>query len=53
MFQNWGEVPETMPAHDVTLTAVYEAQRFLLSFVVDGDTLMSDSVHYNDPVVVP
>jgi hypothetical protein len=53
VFQNWGEVPKTMPAHDVTLTAVYEGQRFLLSFVVDGDTLMSDSVPYNDPVVVP
>ena len=53
VFQNWGEVPETMPAHDVTLTAVYEGKRFLLSFVVDGDTLMADSVPYNDPVVVP
>ncbi len=35
-FSGWSEIPETMPAHDVTVTGSYTVNTYKLTYVVDG-----------------
>ena len=52
-FSGWGEVPETMPAEDVTVSGVFVANKYLVTFKVDGEVVASDSLEYNSAIVVP
>ena len=52
-FSGWSELPETMPAGDVTVTGSFTVNKYLLSFVLDGDTIAADSVAYGVTVTVP
>lgn len=45
-FAGWAEVPETMPAKDVTVTGSFTVNEYNLLFVVDGDTISSAQVAY-------
>lgn len=45
-FSGWSEIPEAMPAHDVSVTGTFTVNQYKLSFVVDGDTLSSAMVDY-------
>ena len=35
-FSGWSEIPETMPAHDVTITGTFSINKYKLTYVVDG-----------------
>ena len=50
-FNGWGEVDETVPAHDVTYEGSYSANSYLLTFVVDGEIVQSDSMAYGTTIV--
>ena len=52
-FNGWGEVDETVPARDVTYEGSYSANSYLLTFVVDGEIVQSDSVAYGTAIVLP
>ena len=52
-FSGWGEVPETMPAHDVTLNGAFTVNRYLVTFTVDGAVIASDSLEYGTAITVP
>ena len=45
-FGGWSELPETMPAKDITVIGEYMINRYRLSYVVDGDVYYTDSVAY-------
>ncbi len=51
-FVGWGEVPLTMPAEDVTLTAVYTANVYTLTYLLDGEVYAEVSIPYGE-VIVP
>ena len=52
-FSGWVGVPETMPAKDVTISGVFVANKYLVTFKVDGEVVASDSLEYNSAIVVP
>ena len=52
-FSGWGEVPETMPAHDVTLNGTFTVNKYLVTFTVDGAVIASDSLEYGTAITVP
>ena len=51
-FNGWEGVPETMPIHDVTVNALFTINKYVLSYVVDGEVHMADSITYGDSIVV-
>ena len=53
-FTGWQpEVLESMPANDVTYTAQFTPNKYLATFVVDGEILKSDSVLFNTAITKP
>ena len=52
-FDGWDNLPEVMPGHDVTVNAQYSKLSYNLVFVIEGDTISSSVVAYNDSIVVP
>ena len=52
-FSGWGEVPETMPAHDVTISATFITNKYLVTFMADGVVIVSDSLEYGSAITVP
>lgn len=51
-FSSWVNLPETMPITDVTVIATFVKNKYLLSYVVDGVTIQSDSVAYGTEIVM-
>jgi len=45
-FSGWSEIPETMPANDVTVTGSFSANSYTLSYMVDGEVYKTYSVAY-------
>ena len=45
-FSGWSEIPETMPAHDVTVTGTFTKGAYKLIYVVDGETYKTISYDY-------
>ena len=50
-FDGWGEVAETVPAGDVTYEGTYTINSYQFTYVVDGETVKSDSVAYGTAIV--
>ena len=45
-FGGWSEIPETMPAHDVTVSGSFAVNSYILKYVVDGKEYKSDSIEF-------
>ncbi|MBO4731173.1 MAG: InlB B-repeat-containing protein, partial [Bacteroidaceae bacterium] len=45
-FCGWGDVPATMPDHDVELTAQYCVNSYELKYIVEGETVFTSQVAY-------
>jgi len=45
-FSGWGEIPETMPAHDVTITGSFSINSYKLTYKVDGEAYKSYNMKY-------
>lgn len=56
-FNGWNDIPATMPAENVTLTASFTINSYLLTFIVkvDGEVqeTITDSIRYNEAIVAP
>ena len=46
----WSGQCETMPAHDVTITGVYEYYEYELAYLVDGNLYQQFYLHYGDSI---
>ena len=49
-FAGWSDVPETMPAHDVTVTGAYNILSFTLTYLLDGVEYSSATLSYGTPI---
>lgn len=45
-FSGWSEIPETMPAHDVTVTGSFNINKYKLTYIIDGEEYKSYEVEY-------
>ena len=51
-FAGWQDVPETMPAHDITILGSYTVNKYKLNYVIDGEAYKTVEVEYG-AVIVP
>ena len=45
-FSGWSEIPETMPAHDVTVTGSFTVNKYKLNYKVDGEAYKTYDVEF-------
>ena len=49
-FSGWSEIPETMPAHDVTVTGAFIADKYKLTYMVDGEVYKVYDIDYESDI---
>ncbi|UKK70451.1 leucine-rich repeat protein [Prevotella communis] len=47
-FSGWDNVPETMPAYDIIVSGSFTVNKYLLTYMIDGEIIKSDSINYNE-----
>jgi len=52
-FSGWSDIPETMPASDVTVEGTFTVNYYTVTFVVDGEVYQSISVKYGTEIELP
>ena len=52
-FSGWSEVPETMPAEDVTINGFFTVNKYLVTFKIGDEVISSESLEYGATIVVP
>ena len=52
-FDGWGEVAETVPAHDVTYEGSYSVNSYTLTYMVDGEKYWEETVAYGTVLTAP
>ena len=49
-FSGWSEIPETMPANDVTVTGTFTVNKYKLTYIVDGEEYKASEVDYGTAI---
>ncbi|MBR2261975.1 MAG: InlB B-repeat-containing protein [Paludibacteraceae bacterium] len=49
-FSGWENVPETMPAKNVTVNGTFTVNDYILTYMVDEDVYYTDTLHYGDAI---
>ena len=49
-FSGWSWIPSKMPAENVTITGTFTINRYMLNYVVDGETYKTIKVEYGAPI---
>ena len=52
-FSGWSEVPETMPASDVTISGTYTVNNYTVTFKIGDEVIFSESMAYGTEIVAP
>ncbi|MBQ7967841.1 MAG: InlB B-repeat-containing protein [Bacteroidaceae bacterium] len=52
-FSGWSEVPETMPASDVTISGTYTVNNYTVTFKIGDEVIFSESMAYGTAIVAP
>ena len=52
-FSGWSEVPESMPAEDITITGTFSVNSYNVCFILDGDVYQTISVKYGEVIPLP
>ena len=52
-FNGWSEIPETMPANDVTVSGTFTINTYLVTFKIGDEVIASDSLEYGAAIVAP
>ena len=51
-FSGWSEIPERMPANNITIEGKFTVKSYTITYVVDGEVYATDSIAYGDEVVL-
>ena len=51
-FSGWKNVPTTMPSKDVVVTGTFTANKYKLTYVVDGEIYSEQTVTYGDSITL-
>ena len=49
-FSGWNDVPETMPAHNVVVEGSFTINKYLLTYMVEGNVFATDSITFGAPI---
>ena len=49
-FSGWSEIPETMPANDVTITGTFIPNKYKLTYMVDGVEYKSNEIEFGSTI---
>ena len=49
-FSGWSEIPEIMPAENITVTGTFTVNTYTVTYIVDGEIYKIESVVYNDEI---
>ena len=52
-FSGWGEIPETMPAYDVTVTGTFAINKYKITYIIDGVAYLTEEVEYGSWITPP
>lgn len=52
-FSGWGEIPERMPANDLTITGTFTINKYQITYIVDGEKYATDYVEYASKISPP
>jgi hypothetical protein len=52
-FSGWSEIPETMPAHDVTVTGTFAVSQYAITYIIDDEVYTTQTVDYGSIIVPP
>ena len=52
-FSGWSEIPETMPAHDVTVTGTFTINKYTITYMIDGEVFSTQEVVYGATITPP
>ena len=52
-FSGWSEIPETMPAHDVTVTGSFTVNQYTITYIIDNEVYTTQTVDYGSTIVPP
>ena len=49
-FSGWSDVPKTMPADNVTVTGTFTANKYELTYKIDGEVYVTYQIEYGTPI---
>ena len=49
-FSGWSEIPETMPANDLTITGTFVPNKYKLTYMVDGEVFKTSEIEFGSPI---
>lgn len=52
-FSGWSEIPEIMPANNITVIGTFVINKYLITFIIDDEVIASDSLEYGSAIVTP
>ncbi|MDE7350512.1 MAG: InlB B-repeat-containing protein [Muribaculaceae bacterium] len=52
-FQGWGNVPDTMPANDITVSGTYAVNNYTLTFRIGDEVVFTGQQPYGSEIVAP
>ena len=55
-FSGWSDIPNTMPASDITVTGTFNVNTYTVTYVIEGETIDSQEVEYGsaiEPITPP
>ena len=52
-FDGWEGLPQTMPAEDITVTAMFTVNSYNVTFIVDGETYHTATVEFGAEIELP
>lgn len=52
-FSGWSEIPETMPAHDITVTGSFTVNQYTITYIIDNEVYTTQRVDYGSTIIPP
>lgn len=52
-FSGWINIPEIMPAHDVTVSGFFSINKYQVTYIIDGVVFAMDYVEYGATIIPP
>ncbi|MBQ6204142.1 MAG: leucine-rich repeat protein [Prevotella sp.] len=52
-FTGWSEIPETMPANNVTVTGKFTINKYTITYMINGAVYMTEEVKYKSAITPP